>query len=92
MTRQPAATKYGYVVNLEQAVADDIGLFARWSWNNGKTEIMSFTDIDASLSLRHLDQGQRHGAGPTTRSASAARSTRLSRDHRDSSRPAGSAF
>ena len=43
--------KYGYVFNVEQSVTDDIGLFGRWSWNNGKTEIMSFTDIDASLSL-----------------------------------------
>ena len=37
--------------DVEQSITDDIGLFGRWSWNNGKTEIMSFTDIDASLSL-----------------------------------------
>src|SRR5207344_1387229 len=43
--------KYGYVVNLEQSVTDDIGLFGRWSWNDGKNEIMAFTDIDASLSF-----------------------------------------
>ena len=53
--------KYGYVFNVEQSVTDDIGLFGRWSWNNGKTEIMSFTDIDASLSARHLDQGHQMG-------------------------------
>ncbi|MEA2941564.1 MAG: high affinity Mn2+ porin, partial [Bradyrhizobium sp.] len=41
--------KYGYVFNLELALSDDIGLFGRWSWNDGKTEIMAFTDIDASL-------------------------------------------
>ena len=33
--------KYGYVVNLEQALTDDIGVFGRWSWNDGKTEIMA---------------------------------------------------
>src|SRR5229473_2873952 len=43
--------KYGYVINLEQALTDEVGLFGRWSWNDGKTEIMAFTDIDASLSL-----------------------------------------
>ena len=43
--------KYGYVFSLEQALTDEVGLFGRWSWNNGKTEIMAFTDIDASLSL-----------------------------------------
>ena len=30
--------------------SEDVGAFARWSWNNGQTEIMSFTDIDQSLS------------------------------------------
>jgi high affinity Mn2+ porin len=42
--------KYGYVFNFEQSLTDEFGLFGRWSWNDGKTEIMSFTDIDASLS------------------------------------------
>ncbi len=48
-TRQ-GRIKYGYVINVEQSVTDDIGLFGRWSWNDGKTEIMAFTDIDSSLS------------------------------------------
>src|SRR5712692_2135866 len=43
--------KYGYAFNLEQALTSDIGLFSRWSWNDGKNEIMAFTDIDASFSL-----------------------------------------
>ncbi|MBI2741757.1 MAG: carbohydrate porin [Rhodospirillales bacterium] len=42
--------KYGYYLNLEQEITDDIGIFARWSWNNGLTEINAFTDIDAGLS------------------------------------------
>jgi high affinity Mn2+ porin len=42
--------KYGYVFNVEQSVTDDLGVFGRWSWNDGKTETMAFTDIDASLS------------------------------------------
>ncbi|MCV4691238.1 carbohydrate porin, partial [Escherichia coli] len=37
--------KYGYVFNIEQAITNDIGIFGRWSWNDGKTEIMAFTDI-----------------------------------------------
>src|SRR4029077_15861887 len=36
--------KEGFVVNLEQAVSDDLGTFARFSFNDGKNEIMSFTD------------------------------------------------
>jgi high affinity Mn2+ porin len=42
--------KYGYIFNVEQALSDNIGLFGRWSWNDGHNEIMAFTDIDASLS------------------------------------------
>jgi high affinity Mn2+ porin len=43
-------TKYGFYVNMEQEIADSVGAFARFSWNDGRTEIMSFTDIDSSLS------------------------------------------
>src|SRR5258705_1666923 len=53
--------KYGYVVTLEQALTDAVGVFGRWSWNDGKTEIMAFTDIDASLSLGASIKGTRWG-------------------------------
>ncbi len=42
--------KYGFYANLEQQIAKDVGLFARASWNDGQNEILSFTDIDRSLS------------------------------------------
>lgn len=42
--------KYGFYANAEQQIAKDVGLFARASWNDGQTEILSFTDIDRSLS------------------------------------------
>src|ERR1700737_2717360 len=42
--------KYGFYANMEQAITRDIGIFARASWNDGQTEILSFTDIDRSLS------------------------------------------
>ena len=48
-TRQ-GRTKYGFYLNLEQALTADIGLFGRFSWNDGRTEISAFTDIDTSLS------------------------------------------
>ena len=43
-------SKYGFYANLEQAVTKDLGVFARASWNDGQNEILSFTDIDRSLS------------------------------------------
>jgi high affinity Mn2+ porin len=42
--------KYGLYGNLEQAVTKEIGVFARASWNDGRSEILSFTDIDWSVS------------------------------------------
>lgn len=42
--------KYGFYGNIEQALTTDLGLFARASWNDGRTEILSFTDIDRSIS------------------------------------------
>ena len=49
-SRNSYQTKWGYGVNLEQALTDQIGFFARWSWNDGQTETQAFTDIDRSLS------------------------------------------
>jgi high affinity Mn2+ porin len=74
--------KYGYVLNVEQSVSDDIGLFGRWSWNDGKNEIMAFTDIDASLSFGTSIKGTRWGRPDDTIGIGAAINA-LSRDHRD---------
>jgi high affinity Mn2+ porin len=43
--------KAGFAVNLEQAVSDDLGVFSRLSWNDGRSETWAFTDVDRSLSL-----------------------------------------
>ena len=74
--------KYGYVFNLEQSVTKDIGLFGRWSWNDGKTEIMAFTDIDSSLSFGTSIKGTSWGRADDTIGLGAAING-LSRDHRD---------
>ena len=42
--------KYGFYANLEQQLVKDVGLFARASWNDGSNEILSFTDVDRSVS------------------------------------------
>ncbi|MFX7768346.1 carbohydrate porin, partial [Acinetobacter baumannii] len=33
--------KYGFYVNLEQQIVNDVGLFARASWNDGRNQILS---------------------------------------------------
>ena len=74
--------KYGYVINLEQALSDEVGLFGRWSWNDGKTEIMAFTDIDASLSLGASIKGTKWGRPDDVIGIGGAINA-LSRNHRD---------
>ncbi|HMH60448.1 MAG TPA: carbohydrate porin, partial [Bradyrhizobium sp.] len=74
--------KYGYVVSLEQALTDEVGVFGRWSWNDGKTEIMAFTDIDASLSLGASIKGTRWGRPDDVIGIGGAINA-LSSDHRD---------
>lgn len=59
-TRQ-GRTKYGFYLNLQQEISDDLGLFARWSWNDGRTEISAFTDIDQSLSFGMRLKGSKWG-------------------------------
>jgi high affinity Mn2+ porin len=58
--------KYGVYANLEQQVTKDVGVFARASWNNGQTEILSFTDIDRSLTGGVSIKGSYWGRGDDT--------------------------
>jgi high affinity Mn2+ porin len=74
--------KYGYYFNVEQSVTDDIGLFGRWSWNDGRNEIMAFTDIDASLSIGATVKGKAWGRPDDTIGIGGAVNA-LSKDHRD---------
>ena len=50
-------SKHGFGLNVEQAVSSDIGLFARASWADGRTETYAFTEIDRSLSGGVLIKG-----------------------------------
>ena len=75
-------TKFGYVVNWEQALSDTVGVFGRWSWNNGRNEISAFTDIDASLSGGLSIKGASWGRPNDTVGLGGAINA-LSRDHRD---------
>jgi carbohydrate-selective porin OprB len=48
--------KHGYGVNLEQNLTSNLGAFARTSWNDGGTEMFSYTEVErstqAGISLR----------------------------------------
>jgi hypothetical protein len=48
-TRLANQKLWGYGINLEQAISNDVGVFARWSWNTGQTETQTL-DISQSIS------------------------------------------
>jgi high affinity Mn2+ porin len=41
--------KYGFGVNLEQNLTRYVTVFARWGWDNGKTESFAYTEIDSTF-------------------------------------------
>ena len=59
-TRQ-VRTNYGFVVNLEQAITSDLGVFSRASWNPGLFEVIGWTDCDESFSLGTVLKGTAWG-------------------------------
>ncbi|MFI5088235.1 MAG: carbohydrate porin [Terriglobales bacterium] len=51
ITAHPLQTtrKYGFGVNVEQTIASGVTAFARFGWNNGKTESYAYTEVDQSV-------------------------------------------
>lgn len=41
--------KYGFGINLEQNLAPNLTVFARFGWNNGKTESFAYTEVDQTF-------------------------------------------
>ncbi|NVO17387.1 MAG: carbohydrate porin [Rhodoplanes sp.] len=52
---------YGFVVNAEQAITDDLGVMARASWGAGQTEKMGWTDSDESIMVGGVLKGTSWG-------------------------------
>ena len=53
--------KYGFGLNMEQQLIQNVGVFARASWADGKTETYAFTEIDNSLATGAVVQGSAWG-------------------------------
>jgi len=41
--------KYGFGVNLEQSLTRYVTAYARWGWDNGRTESFVYTEIDSTF-------------------------------------------
>ena len=72
----------GLVCRWSTEIVNDVGLFARASWNDGRNQILSFTDIDRSLSGGLSIKGSRWGRPDDTIGIGGAING-LSGDHRD---------
>jgi high affinity Mn2+ porin len=57
--RRDGHTKVGFGLNAEQEITDNVGLFARVSYNDGRNETWAFTEIDHSASLGVVSTGAR---------------------------------
>lgn len=84
-TLQSAPGRYGVkrmaVLNLEQEVADGVGLFARLSWNDGRTQNWMYTEMDRAVSLG-VDLEGGHWGAPTDSAGLAANLGGISGAHR----------
>jgi high affinity Mn2+ porin len=47
---QYKGVKYGFGLNMDQEISNDIGFFSRIGWNNGKTATWAFAEIDQTAS------------------------------------------
>jgi high affinity Mn2+ porin len=41
--------KYGFGINLEQSLSENLTAFGRFGWNNGKTESFAYTEVDQTF-------------------------------------------
>lgn len=58
-TRKSGRTKYGFGINAEQALGNDLGVFFRAGWNDGNNETWVFTEIDRTASIGLSAHGNR---------------------------------
>jgi high affinity Mn2+ porin len=41
--------KYGFTANIEQQLLPNLTAFARWGWDNGRTESFAYTEVDSTV-------------------------------------------
>lgn len=80
--RNGAQIKYGFGINIEQAVNDDLGFFLRAMHADGRTETFAFTEADGSLATGLQLKGTDWGRAGDTVGLSWMRNT-ISADRRN---------
>jgi high affinity Mn2+ porin len=80
--RNNEQTKYGFGINVEQALSDDLGIFLRAMHADGRTETYAFTEVDGSFSTGLALKGSAWGRADDTLGLSWMRNT-ISTDRRN---------
>lgn len=80
--RNNPQAKYGYGINIEQAVTDNLGLFMRAMRADGRSETYAFTEADGSFSTGLALKGASWGRADDTFGLSWTRNT-ISSDRRN---------
>jgi hypothetical protein len=84
-------SKVGVGVGAEQALSEDVGLFARASMHDGRTETFAFTEIDRSISAGAVIKGDRWRRGGDTFGVGLVQNA-ISKSHRDYLAAGGTTF
>lgn len=79
---QPGRVKYGWGLSADQAVTEDLGVFVRAGWNDGRTETWAFTEVDRTLAAGLSLAGSRWSR-VQDRLGVALAINGLAQDHRD---------
>ena len=63
ITAHPLRTtlKYGFGINAEQQLTDQVRVFARWGWNEGQHESYAYTEVDQTVLAGGDLKGDRWG-------------------------------
>ena len=84
-------SKYGYVLGVEQDITRGVVVFGRLSWNNGQTEMFSYTEVERAASLGASLSGSRWGRHGDTLGVVVA-ANGLSKVHQDYLAAGGTGF
>ena len=90
-TRDYGRTKYGFGINIEHTINENVGLMLRAGWNDGTNETWMFTEIDQTITSALMLDGalwQRNGDN----AGFAIVLNGISQDHRDYLKAGGLGF
>jgi len=76
------AVKYGFGLNTEQEVTDDLRLFGRFGWNEDQHESFAYTEVGQSVSLGG-DYAGRRWSSANDKMGVAFVSNAIKRDHQN---------